>query len=561
MAGPRLLRISDFLLLLVAWFTAALSACVITAFFSSPAPSLYQVSFIPLLVTVLVAVPIYFGLQALRAMPFTRWLAANWPTLAVVLLVGRFAYRIVGISFSFPNLLALEKFSLPAEFLAVFIVSVLAGLGAAWLLVTQLPTRAARVVFFLGEHARGLLLAALFFIVYFTLANVFNRQDFNTNNVFFAADSHQWQLRLAGKSGTQMEMRAIHPLAFLILRPAVFAISLLFAAQPINALLFLLALVGSAGLFLAWLFLYRATRNANFALLFTALLGISTTNLVFNALAETYLFSAFLLILFFVLLQNGPRLRWLVLTGLAAFGVTISNLVQNMVGLIIVELKVRRALLFVLWIVGLGAALNLLSRQLFPDSAFFFDPSAYGVESQHYQLGSTVQDWTARAGIVTRDMFLFSVIAPQPFLLNYNRDVRGEFPKFNFMLGERSSAFIGLGKIAAWLWVGLLLGALGAFAYSLRREGLTATNRFGLAFLGCLAFNFVFHFFYGFEPFLYAADWTYALVFFAALGLSAFADNKVLQAALLVLLALLTLNNLSFVDFLLKGLSPYIPNV
>jgi len=94
----------------------------------------------------------------------------------------------------------------------------------------------------------------------------------------------------------------------------------------------------------------------------------------------------------------------------------------------------------------------------------------------------------------------------------------------------------------------------------LRHERLSALNRFALAFLFCLAFNFSFHLLYGSEPFLYAADWSYALIFLTALSLRSFAENKWLLAAMVALFAILTLNNLSFLYSLMHGLSPYIPS-
>jgi hypothetical protein len=76
-----------------------------------------------------------------------------------------------------------------------------------------------------------------------------------------------------------------------------------------------------------------------------------------------------------------------------------------------------------------------------------------------------------------------------------------------------------------------------------------------------VVFNLLFHFFVGFEPFLYSADWTYALVLFCALGFIRVADSKWLAAVALILLAALTLNNLTFLSFLMRGIAPYIPGV
>jgi hypothetical protein len=151
------------------------------------------------------------------------------------------------------------------------------------------------------------------------------------------------------------------------------------------------------------------------------------------------------------------------------------------------------------------------------------------------------------------------VVASKPFLQIYNRDDNsGQFPKFNFMQGDRLSNFVGTGKIAIWVWLGILLFSVFSFVKAVRQDKLSATNRFAIALLGCVAFNFFFHLIYGFEPFLYAADWTFALILFAALASSQIKNKFWLHAALVVLIALLTLNNLSFLYLLMNGISPFI---
>lgn len=564
MAIRRSSQVKDFLFLFLAWLLGACGAYFLAGFFASTNPSLYHASFLPLFFTVLIAIPFYFGLQAIGAYFQKQEFSMAWPCLLALALVARFAYRVVEISFSFPNLIKADRFFLPEPLFVVYLVSASLALLVTWAIIFRLfaegKPRFASLKRLLEQHALGLILAGMFFIVYFGLASIFNRQDFNTNNIFFAADTNSWQQRLADPAGHLMGMRSIHPLAFLVLRPLVSALSIFLSTEPFQATLFMVALTGGLGIFLAWVFIRRLVSDPNQATLFASLLGISTTSLLFNSLIETYVFSGFFLILFFVLLIRETRLPWLILNGIAVFGITISNIVQSLIGLFFTKMNFRAAVSFLLAVVLIAAGLNLAAQSLYPNTETFFNPAGLAEEIQQYHAGTTPAEWLGRANLIISDMFLFSMVAPQPFLLDYNRDGGGGlFPKFNFMLGERSSEFVGLGNLAGWFWAGVLGAAVIAFIYSLRREKLSPTNRLALAFLGCLAFNFVFHFFYGFEPFLYAANWTYALVLFAALGLSSLAYHKGVQVALLLLLALLSLNNLSFLHFLMSGLAPYIP--
>ncbi|MGH2582507.1 MAG: hypothetical protein ACRDFQ_06385 [Anaerolineales bacterium] len=491
----------------------------------------------------------------------TQYSKRNWPWLLAAGFLIRFAYKVIAISISFPNLFRLAELLAPSR--PLFILPLYITLAAAvWRLVIRQPRQRNFLIKRLGEFARanwpGFMIAIIFFAIYIVLAAVFNRSDFNNNNVFFAADTHQWKLRLADPGGSAMEMRAVHPLAFLLLRPLAFAVSLATGADFFNSVIFLLAVIGGLSVFLIWAFIQDTVGSVNHTFLFASIFGISTAELMFNTITETYIFSGFLLALFFVLLQKGAGFFWLMLTGVGVFGITISNLVQVLIGAFLSDLRLRRTLLIAVTVVLASAGLSLVNKAIYLSSGLFFNPPDYAVESLHYFEARENYSWAQRAKLVASDIFLFSVIAPQPYLQNHNKDERGEFPKFNFMQGVRLSQFVGTGRIAIWVWLGILGLSITLLGTSLKQQGLSILNRLTLAFLVCLAFNFAFHLFYGFEPFLYSANWTYALVLFVALCLRSLAYNKWLQITLLILLALLTLNNLSFLYSLMNGISPYI---
>jgi hypothetical protein len=89
----------------------------------------------------------------------------------------------------------------------------------------------------------------------------------------------------------------------------------------------------------------------------------------------------------------------------------------------------------------------------------------------------------------------------------------------------------------AWL----ALAALGVFGFlkNIRKRD----NSLPFAFIGIMLFSFGLHLQFGKEIFLYAVNWTYALVFFLALGWQEFAQKRWFQAALLIFLCLALANN------------------
>ncbi|MEX1071153.1 MAG: hypothetical protein WEC37_00865 [Anaerolineales bacterium] len=491
------------------------------------------------------------------AQMLAKW--RDWPFVLAFLLLIRFAYRAFEVSSSFPNLFEPQTafFAPESAFpgFAALIVAVALLLAVSWYRGRR--DKPSRFVGFFQHNWRGFLLGLVFFLIYFVLANALNPRDFNTNNVYFAADTNSWKVRIATDDGYLMGMRGIHPLAMLIIRPAVYAVAFLFNADVFHAAIMLLALTGAASIALAWAFIRNSVGDENYAFLFGAIFGLSTAHLLFNSLMETYIFSASFLVLFFYLLQKQAHFVWLILIGVGTFGITISNLVQNSIGLLLVDLKIRRALLLVGAVLVAAFALTFVNRALHPNSDFFFAGGPQG-ELQHYIDVTFETGILPRARLAAANMFMFSVVAPQPFLDDAPRDDDSRFPRFNFMLGPRLSQFVGTGRIAIVVWLAIFAGALVSFVQLLRREGLSVPNRFALAFLACLAFNLVFHAVYAFDPFLYSADWTYALVLFTAIVLRALAANTWLQIALLALIALLTLNNLFFLNFLMTGLSPFV---
>lgn len=484
------------------------------------------------------------------------WAIQHWSILAAGLLLARFAYKVIELASTFPTLFETRQLANAPRILIPLLIVV----GIVILLPRKaaLPDRWRQLTSALREAAPGLLLAIIFFLVYYTLASVFNRIDFNTNNTFFAADTNSWRIRVSDALGAQLGMRAIHPLALLVMRPFVWLVSFLTGVDLFQGALLAVALVGSLSVFLLWRLLEHAASGER-AFLFAGLWGLSTSALVFNSLIETYIFSCLFLILFFMLLERGSRLAWLAASGVGLFGITISNIVQSLIGLLLESLSIKRVLQFLGLVLAASALLTVINLSFVPNSSTFFDADESGGEFLHFFEGMDEAGWWTRTKLLGSNIFAYSVVAPQPFVQVYDRNERGDFPKFNMMQGDRLSRFEGTGKVAVWVWLAVLGAAAVAFGRGLRAKGLAwRPNRLVLALVGCLLFNFGFHVVYGFEPFLYSANWTYALILFAGLGLGDWAETVWGRAALAGLIGLLTLNNLSFLYFLMSRLAPYV---
>ena len=357
--------------------------------------------------------------------------------------------------------------------------------------------------------------------------------------------------------------RAVHPLALPVLRGASSTLAFLHGGDWRLASLLLISLAASACVFLAWYFVYQTSRAPSYALAFSGLLALSASHLVFGSVTETYIFSAFSLLWFFVFLLARTRpLKDFLAPGLLTLGITISNVAQSLLAFLLIRRDGREWARFASALLTIGIALTILTVLVYPGNIkLFFVPSDLLMsETQH---ASYLQAWTQlpnRFALVAKNMLLYDVVAVPPVVSRVDKAGREPFPKFNFFhpplgLKEYRSFRLGLPTLA--LWVALLVGAGSRFIWRGKKSPFFP---FQLAFLSVLLLNLTLHLFYGREPFLYTPNWTYALLLFIALS---FADlpkkQEWLEWTLLLFLFLLLVNNGSFLLLMTSHLSPYFP--
>ncbi|HNB53395.1 MAG TPA: hypothetical protein PK530_15695 [Anaerolineales bacterium] len=406
----------------------------------------------------------------------------------------------------------------------------------------------------------GVTLAVGFIALYFYFGLFFNNPDLYLRDNYLDADNSDWVERIAGPEGHQMDMRLPHPFAFFIFRPAGWVMNVFLATPHLSATM-LNALAGGLAVFWAWKLVKGVSGSAVYALLMAALLGFSTAHLVYGSIVETYIFAATGLIGFYLLLQTRKDATGaLVAASLFSFGLTISNFVQTFIGFAVVRRRWKDMFRFGLLVVGIGTALTWVHAVWYPSSRpFYLLGSSQGEEVFLFSVFSQPA-WSVwgRVVLLLRTMLLYAVVAPQPLVLL--EEVSGYFPTFDFYKVSQDmyvySEFRGLGEKLMFVWVGLIGLAGVLWLWKLIK---TRQIDLSVAFVGCLLFNFALHFIYGEAPFLYSADWAFALIFFVAYGLSPLARNRLFQGALLVFLGFLAYNQWQFMQYMIGVMQPFVP--
>lgn len=430
-------------------------------------------------------------------------------------------------------------FEAPALVSAAPLPAILATLiGAATLEASRHSARARTFL-----PATGLLL--LFSAGYFLLASLFNKPELNTNNIYFAADSSSWYWRMAAPFGWNIGTRAVHPLAHVIFRPLTAALSLLTGSDRFHANLLLLSLAGGGCVSLAYCIVRPFASQEHHAILFASLLGLSTSHLIFASVIESYIFSAFCLLLFLWLLARKASLPWLAITGIVTLGITLTNFIQQALTDLLTRHNLRRTLALTAIVILSAAVANLLAHAYHPTTGYFFDPRNLSGEKKYAQ---TIDE--RRIALMTENLLIYNIVAPQSYFHTREKTK----PRFNFLPGNIGQ-YPWFGWPALGLWLSACALALFHFAKNLRQE---TAARLSLALLACLAFNFLLHLNYGVEPFLYSANWTYALVLFVAINLSRIQPQNGLSGALLALTMTTFLNQMWFVYLLAGVVRPFL---
>jgi len=391
---------------------------------------------------------------------------------------------------------------------------------------------------FIKENWSGLLLAGIFFSIYFLLVSIFNQPAFDVDDIFFDSDTYLWRRRFATELVRDYYFRPVHPFVLIIIRPLVALTSVFFAGNTLYGTFALTAFAGALCVFLVWYFTKHFVKNKFYYLLIATLFGASAAQIVFSSLIETYIFLAATALIFLVLVLKDKPVFALVITGLVAFGITISNFGQTVIAHFFIKRNIKQIIIYGLIVTAFIVPLTLLHNFVYPESQpYFWNLSSFDGEG-HNQFPPTLQ----RANYLGRVMVLHSIVAPEPLILQEEIPFlkvwmfRASIKKDPMRIAQYHTL---LGNSLAYIWLGFVL--LGGFLFlkNLRRQD----NRFFLTFILILLFNFTLHMRYGKDTFLYTVNWTYALILFLALAWKEFSDKRWFQISLLVFIILLFINN------------------
>jgi hypothetical protein len=259
---------------------------------------------------------------------------------------------------------------------------------------------------------------------------------------------------------------------------------------------------------------------------------------------ETYIFSALCLLVFIWFLLTDQSAYLLIVAGVATFGITITNIVQQMLTASVVRRTLKPIVFIFIAIMLLSIGLNVIAHAMYP-VPYFFLPSNLVLEKEFVHEISI-----KHIGEVSEVLLIYNIAAPQPRV-----EIRKEMPRFHFRI-ETIRSYAWFGWPALIVWIAML--ALTFFHFPKKIRGTSNDKYLVLAMLVCLVFNFLLHIRYGAEPFLYTADWTYALILFTALTLAGLAERLWFRVMLFILVMSLLINNLGFLYIIARKVSEYL---
>jgi hypothetical protein len=376
---------------------------------------------------------------------------------------------------------------------------------------------------------------------------------FNYMDAIFGVDVERVVYDLTAWGGDH-SYTTMHPLFVLFFNPIGYLLAAALSSQ-VKAAVIINSLFGGLCVVAARAFFRKAGLREFHAVAFAAALGLSAAHMFFGPVPETWIFTAFSLILLFLLSLTRPgMLAWFVPAGVFSLGVLTTNFFQALIAYFsglgrktARGLVLKKLVAFAASVVAAGAALSFLQRALYPSARLFFLPTSWG-DSLPWYLWRLCEP----AGLAFRALrlvgyhFLFNVFAPglKVGTITSGKALVPDIPYVSFDVGSVGVLFLA----GAVVWLTLVASAL--YAYIKRFKSRPRVLD-GLAL--CVAFNFVLFMYYGSgELFIYTPAWTFFVLAWLAVSLRPVLEapgkaGRLLSVFIVALPILELANNLVFV--------------
>jgi hypothetical protein len=474
---------------------------------------------------------------------------------------------ILWISAQFPAMFLWEYIVIPQNLSGIYFAS--AFVSGVWGIAAldQIKScgyyqkiRESELFTFIKENLPGLYAGGMFFLINLIIARALNHPAFSYNSVVFETDAGPW-MSILGSPASDAINRSVHPLVLITSRPLIRLVGVFMGEQWNLAPILVAAALSGSCVLMAWLFVKRATGADTYSFIFAIFLGSTSTHLLFGSLTENYVFGMTSLIFFLLLIQAGEkRLSRLVPMGVVVFGITVTNIAQTAIGLFFNKFGFWKTARYCFLVLTFGVALTVFTSVLYPNAqTFFFVPADLAFEGNFVKPAyeSRLASVKEKLQVVTRAMFLYEVVAPDPLIV-ISQKKTDPFPTIDLKTFDwrehKLASYKGLRNIPLAIWLVFLAGA---FIFFIKNARQSRHLPLMLGLLGCLAFNFLMHTTYGTELFLYTPYWVYALIFFTALAYSELSHKKWFEFSLALLAVIIAVNNLWFIFVILRALAPF----
>ena len=291
--------------------------------------------------------------------------------------------------------------------------------------------------FFIKEKQKkiafGLFLA--FFTFYLILGIYFSYLYEAKLDFIFGSDPTRVIGDMTNVFGNHYRVR-VHPLYVLILQP----ITLILGGLTVNNLLAALIIISSVTS-LSVVFLYKIAsmfiKSEKIKLLISAMFGFSFSEIFFTTIIESFPFAAFFLILLWFLVikifknQEVPKnyLFFLILLGIASFGITITNFITYLIALFTLwigkKIKLKQIMGVVLAIALSVICLSYIQNYTWHNTPTIFQKTNYQAEQKYVNFNFSL---TKFKNIIKTD-FIQSLFASDVYV-NKNKIV--DFRKLNY---------------------------------------------------------------------------------------------------------------------------------